>query len=105
MARYDDVNTQIITIVGLCGAVGTFVLIVGLQVMYYHFESREMARKVLTAPQVGPESVLNEQRTKLASYGWVDRDKKVVAVPIEVAMSQVLSREQRVAMGNSANAH
>ena len=104
MARYDDVNTQNITVIGLCGAVGTFVVIVALQVMYYHFESREMARKVLSVPHVGPESVLNEQRAKLASYGWVDREQNVVAVPIEIAMTHVLSREQQVAMGNSANA-
>jgi hypothetical protein len=105
MARYDDINTQNITVIGLCGAVGTFVLIVALQVMYYQFESREMARKVLSAPQVGPESVLNEQRTRLATYGWIDREHQLVAVPIDVAMSQVLSREQQVALGNSANAN
>lgn len=105
MARYDDVNTQNITVIGLGGAIGTFVLIVALQVMYYHFESRELAKKVLSAPQVGPESVLNEQRTKLTSYGWVDRDQKLVAVPIDVAMAQVLSREQQVAQRNLSNAN
>lgn len=105
MARYDDVNTQNVTVIGLCGAVGTFVIIVALQVMYYQFESREMARKVLNVPQAGPESVLNDQRARLSSYGWVDRDQQVVAVPIDVAMNQVLTREQQVALGNSSNAN
>ncbi len=103
MARYDDLNTQNISVIGLCGAVGTFVLILGLQVMYYHYESLEMSRKVLAAPLAGPESVLNEQRNRLASYGWVDREQQIVAVPIDEAMSQVIAREQQLAMRNSAN--
>lgn len=95
MARYDDLNTQNMTVVGLCGAVGTFVCILGLQVMYYEFESKEVARKAASATQVGPESILNEQRSRLATYGWIDRDQQIVSVPIEDAMSLVLKREQQ----------
>ena len=95
MARYDDVNTQNMTVIGLCGAVGTFVIIIGLQVLYYEYESHEFARKSVAVAQVGPESILNEQRTRLASYGWIDRDQQLVSVPIEDAMLMVLKREQQ----------
>jgi len=105
MARYDDMNTQNLTVIGICGAVGTFVLIIALQVMYHHYESQEIARKVLSVPQTASESALNEQRSKLASMGWIDRDQQVVAVPIEDAMSQVLAREQRALVRESANAN
>ena len=105
MARYDDMNTQNLTVIGICGAVGTFVVIIALQVMYHHFESQEIARKVLSVPQTAAESALNEQRSKLASMGWVDRDQQVVAVPIEDAMSHVLAREQRALVRESANAN
>lgn len=105
MARYDDMNTQNLTVIGICGAVGTFVVIIALQVMYHHYESQEIARKVLSVPQTASESALNEQRSKLASMGWVDRDQQVVAVPIEDAMSQVLAREQRAMIRESANAN
>ena len=105
MARYDDLNTQNISVIGLCGAVGTFVIIIALQVMYYQFESREYARKVLSVPQIGSESVLSEQRGRLASYGWIDREQMIVAVPIEEAMSQVVAREQQAVMRDSANAN
>lgn len=105
MARYDDLNTQNISVVGLCGAVGTFVIIVALQVLYYNFESQEMARKVLNVPQVGSESILSEQRARLSSYGWVDREQMIVSVPIDEAMAQVLAREQQAVMRTSANAN
>jgi len=105
MARYDDMNTQNLTVIGICGAVGTFVLIIALQVMYHHYESQEIARKVLSVSQTASESALNEQRSKLASMGWIDRDQQVVAVPIEDAMSQVLAREQRALVRESANAN
>ena len=62
MATYDDVSTQNITVMGICGAVGTFVIIIGLQSMYYRFESQEYQRKVVTAPTVGPDST---QRVRL----------------------------------------
>lgn len=105
MARYDDLNTQTISVVGLCGAVGTFVVIVALQVMYYQFESQEVARKVLAVPQVGPDSVLNDQRSRLASYGWVDREQQIVAMPIDEAMNLVLSRQNQAIARKSANAN
>ena len=105
MARYDDLDTQNLTVIGICGAVGTFVVIVGLQVMYHQFESKELARKVLSAPQTTAESVLNDQRSKLASMGWVDRSKQVVAVPIDDAMNQVVAREQKALIRESANAN
>jgi hypothetical protein len=105
MARYDDLNTQNLTVIGLCGAVGTFVIIIALQVMYYQFEAHEYARKVLAAPQISSDSVLNEQRNRLASYGWIDREQQIVSVPIDDAMSQVLAREQRAVIRDSANAN
>ena len=105
MARYDDLDTQNLTVVGICGAVGTFVCIVGLQVLYYQFESGEYARKVLSAPQVTTESVLAEQRGRLNSYGWVDREQQLVAVPIDQAMTEVVAREQRAVTRDSADAN
>ncbi len=105
MARYDDLDTQTVTVIGVCGAVGTFVIIVALQVLYYNYEAGEIARKVLAAPQTGTESVLSEQRSRLASYGWVDRQQQIVSVPIDEAMAFVVAREQRAVSKDSANAN
>ena len=95
MATYDDVSNQNVTVIGLCGAVGTFVIIIALQTMYHNFEWREFERKVVKAPMIGPESLLSDQRSRLNTYGWVDRDKKIVAIPIEDAMALTVNRENQ----------
>ena len=69
--------------------------------MYHHFELREVERKVVKAPTIGPESLLNDQRSRLSTYGWVDREQKIVAIPIEEAMALTVQREnQRKARGS-----
>jgi hypothetical protein len=92
-AKYDDLNTPMIAIVGFVSAIFTFVLIVGFQAGYYYVESSvEMARNKAVGP-TRADTVLAEQRGKLASYGWADRDQNQVAIPVTQAMALVV-REQ-----------
>jgi len=105
MATYDDVSTQNITVMGICGAVGTFVIIIGLQSMYYRFESQEYQRKVVTAPTVGPDSLLNDQRSRLNAYGWIDRERRLVGIPIDDAMTLTVVRENQQKTRSSDDAN
>ncbi|OYW22369.1 MAG: hypothetical protein B7Z55_04700 [Planctomycetales bacterium 12-60-4] len=92
-AKYDDLNTPMIAIVGFVSAIFTFVAIVGFQAAYYYVESGVQIAK---AQAIGPaknDTILAEQRGKLASYAWADRSARQVTIPIEQAMSLVL-REQ-----------
>ncbi len=94
-AKYDDLNTPMIAIVGFVSAIFTFVAIVGFQAAYYYVES---GVEIAKARAVGPaknETILAEQRGKLASYAWVDRDHQQVAIPIDVAMSLILREQTR----------
>jgi hypothetical protein len=38
------------------------------------------------------KQLLAEQRKQLESYGWVDRDKQIISIPIERAMALVAAR-------------
>lgn len=38
-------------------------------------------------------SLLRLQRERLSSYGWVDRDARLIHVPVEEAMQQLLTEE------------
>lgn len=92
-AKYDDLNTPLIAMVGFVSAIFTFVAIVGFQAGYYYVESTvEMAKTKAIGPSKG-ETILAEQRGKLASYAWVDRDQKSVAIPISRAMSLVVEEQ------------
>ncbi len=92
-ASYDDLNTPLIAIVGFVSAIVTFALVVGFQAGYYYVESAVEASRAQSVGPTRSETILAEQRGKLASYGWVNRDQKEVAIPISDAMAMVL-REQ-----------
>ena len=36
--------------------------------------------------------MLAQQRARLAGYRWIDRDQKIVAIPIDRAMAIIVSR-------------
>jgi hypothetical protein len=90
MQRYNDLNTPMIALVGLLGALLTFAVIVALQVLYYSAASRQEERKVIQAPTTDSDSLMAEQEVKLTRYGWIDREKKQVAIPIDRAMELVV---------------
>ncbi|WP_339743429.1 hypothetical protein [uncultured Rubinisphaera sp.] len=90
MARYDDLHTGTITVVGIISAVITFVIIVAAQVLYYQFQTIEHQRKNIDAPLVLTENALKVQNEELNSYSWIDQEKGTVSIPIEKAKQQVL---------------
>ena len=51
----------------------------------------EQDRKVVQASVVTSESRIAEQEAKLARYGWRDKSKGIVVIPIEEAMQLVVS--------------
>lgn len=86
----DDVDSQSLAIVGLFGAIAVFVLIVGVQVLFYRFEKSDMIKKVEAVGYADLQTMQNEHRTALSGYKWVDRQKETVAIPIERAMDLVV---------------
>jgi hypothetical protein len=90
MQRYNDLNTPMIALVGLLGALVTFVVIVALQVLYYTAANSHNQRNVIQAPTTESDSLVAEQEVKLTRFGWINRDKKQVAIPIDRAMELVV---------------
>jgi hypothetical protein len=90
MERYNDTNTPMIALVGFIGAILTFALIVGLQVLYYATVEQEKVDKVIRVPTADSDSMIAEQQIKLTQYGWLDRQQSKVAIPIDRAMELVV---------------
>ena len=90
MQRYNDLNTPMIALVGLLGMLLTFIAIVALQVLYYTTANRQDEEKILNVRTEASNSQLAEQEVKLTRYGWINRDEKQVAIPIERAMRLVV---------------
>ena len=90
MQRYEDLNTPMIAVVGLVGALLTVIVILAAQVLYYTAANRGDERKIVNAPTTTSDSLLAEQEVKLTRYGWISRDNKQVAIPIDRAMELVV---------------
>ena len=96
MAQQDDgIDAELITMIGLFGAILVFVLIVMAQVLYYRLARTDYEHKFVDAGSADLQSVTTEWRAALSSYHWVDKNKEIVAVPIEHAMDVVVHQLQR----------
>ncbi len=90
MAQSDDVRTSTIALVGFLGALVLFVILVGLEVVYYEVAARQRKAKETVQPQQSVTAALDEQRVKLAEYRRLDAAKGVVRIPIDRAMELVV---------------
>jgi hypothetical protein len=86
MFQKDDVDVQQVAIVGAFSLILFVAIIVGAQVLFYRSEKADTLFKLKNGMPSEARTLLTEERMKLASYRWVDRQKEVVAIPIERAM-------------------
>jgi len=88
----DGLNTPALVTAGFVAAIGTFVLIVGLQVLYLNYDAAQTKAALSRPENTSSASLLAEQRSKINRYGWLDRQNDIVAVPIDLAI-QITARE------------
>jgi hypothetical protein len=82
---------------------GTFVVTIalflsGLNWLKSYFTvatNREVYRKVLEPPNPALLDMRVEESRVLGSYGWVDKDKGVVRIPVERAMDLLIEEARR----------
>jgi hypothetical protein len=92
--RYDDPNVPVSVVVGIISAVLLFVIIIGLQAVYFSMERGELERKVFSQSSESLESLKAGELEQLNSYGWVSEPDGVAHIPIERAMELVVSEGQ-----------
>ena len=87
----DGLDTPALVTAGLVAAVATFAMIVALQVLYLNFQAAEQ-KESNASTAASSASLMAEQRSKINRYGWLDRRKDVVAIPIDLAI-ELTARE------------
>ncbi len=92
----DELNTPAIVTMGIVGALGLFVAIVALQAWFAKLQRDEYQRRMVAPKSEELAGVIADQQEQLNTYRWIDREKGVVAVPIERAM-ELVTREQEAA--------
>jgi len=84
MAFQDEVNTPLISVIGLFGAVVVFGIVVGLQVIYNQSHSQLRGK----LDDIQPREISNlvaEQRKELAEYGYNAQTERYT-IPVSRAM-------------------
>ena len=90
----DDPPMSVLGLIFFASVIGTLVTVILLVGLYRHGEAREFKEKVIDVPVLSVQSQREQAEQRLSSYGWVDREKDQVHIPIERAMALYLE-EQR----------
>lgn len=81
-----DPNSRIMIYVGVIGIVLLVVTVFGTQAFTYGVQVQQTRRDVYGVPLPVLADVIKEQKLQIGETRWVDRDKGVVAIPIDQAM-------------------
>lgn len=100
MRRNDDPDASATVAFGIVGAILVFVMIVGLQALFYRTQNEELKRKVVAQAPEELSRLVAEQRERLGGYRWVDEKAGVAAIPIDRAME--LTTLDYASRGNAA---
>lgn len=98
MGEQEELDTSVVAVVGLIGAVVVFAIIVLLTVVFHHVEARQQYEKDIRQSYAQVSKLTADQQGRLASYGWVNQQKGVAHIPIDRAKELVvaeLSRDPR----------
>jgi len=90
MIQDDDVKTWKIALVGLVGTIAVLIIVLALQVVYFHAVAVQFEEKEVAPPLIELQTAMNRQQEKLLQCQWIDRDQGVVSIPIDRAMELVI---------------
>jgi hypothetical protein len=86
----EEPNAPLTALIGIVFAIVLFVLVVLLQALFYRQEQEENVRKVVAVAPEELSQLRAQQEELLHSYKFLDPQKGVVAIPIDVAMDLVV---------------
>ena len=86
----NEPNTPLTALVGIVFAIVLFVIVVLLQALFYRQERDENLRKVVAVAPQELSQLRAQQEELLHSYKFLDPQKGVVAIPVDLAMQLVV---------------
>lgn len=86
---HDDPQAAAVIFSGVLGTIVLVIAVLALQALTYQYEGIESERKNSNQRWAAYAEQVNQQQEALNSYRWVDREKKVVGIPIDRAIDLV----------------
>lgn len=85
-----DIQSTSIIMIGTLASILVFVIVVAVEAFYYQAQRLEDERKMINAGWPVREELVKSQKQQLSQYQVIDPEKKVVAIPIDQAMTLVV---------------
>jgi len=102
VARYDDINTPLVAVIGFISAIVIFAIIVGVQALYLSYEQAVIERRESRSPSVEAANLIAEQEARLQRQGWINREEGRIAISIDRAMQVVVHELKQEQNGKQA---
>jgi hypothetical protein len=91
-------------VVAVVGAILVFVIIVALQAFFYRADEAERVTKIYAAVPEELATLRAAQQEQLNTCRWVDRERRIAAIPIDQAMELTVRDQGRIPSPGSAPA-
>lgn len=88
---FEDVNVPLMVTLGIVAVVVVYLSITFMTAWFYKYQQAEIERKVISQKFESLAKLEREQTEKLSSYRWVDKEKGIVAIPIDRAMELIVA--------------
>ena len=88
----DDPDTSVTALVAILFGVLTVASVLALQGYFEYAKDVELRSKVVNVRPAELQQALEEGEARISGYRWLDRDRGVVAIPIEKAMELTVER-------------
>jgi hypothetical protein len=85
-----DFSASRIALIGVVGALVVFVMIVGVQVLFYNLQEIETYKKDISQTPEEISNLVARQQAQLHSYRWIDPKRKIAGIAIDRAMQLVV---------------
>lgn len=82
----DDPQARPVLLLGGVAVLVLVVTVIALQALFLSVKRSEEQSKVFAVPDSAVIKLQSQQLATLESYGWVDRDKGLVRIPVSRAM-------------------
>ena len=96
-----DINVWKLVTIGLVSGILLLEILVGVEAVFYNTLKGELQRKDISQPSWELNNLLLDQEEQLHAYRWVDKDKKVVAIPIDEAIDLFVQQDDPAKLPNA----
>jgi len=98
-AKKDDMNVPLLVTLGVIGVILALVCVFGTQAYFLYITDVEAERKADMSVNYTLTDLRDQQTKNITTYRWIDRNKKIAAIPVEEAMKSLIESK-----GNFATA-